>query len=195
MAHTVLVVPVPELEVFVLERTHHYDSSFVSADPAFGHAHVSALGPFLDDPSEADLALVGDIARRTPAFDFTLDRLREFPDGLIYLAPDPDAPFRELTRELIAAFPQCPPYGGAYPEPVPHLTLDQRADGIDLASVRAALGDALPARCRADRLVLARYANHDCRVLAEWKLSTTPRNRGLPPLHSSGPRFREDPGS
>ncbi|GAA4717748.1 2'-5' RNA ligase family protein [Nocardioides conyzicola] len=171
MAHNVLVVPVPELEEFVLDRTRHYDGSFVSADPAFVHAHVTALGPFLDDPSEADLELVAEVAGRTPAFDFTLDELDEFADGIIHLVPSPDEPFRALTRRLIAAFPQCPPYGGAFPEPVPHLTLDQRADGIDRASVRAALGDAVPARCRADRLVLARYANHDCRVLAEWKLA------------------------
>jgi hypothetical protein len=171
MAHTVLVVPVPELEAFVVERTHHYDASFVSADPAFGHAHITALGPFLDEPSDADLALVGQVAGRTPAFDFILDRLGEFADGIIHLLPDPDAPFRALTRGLIEAFPQCPPYGGDIPEPVPHLTLDQRAGGIDQATVRASLGDALPARCRADRLALHRYANHDCRVLAEWKLA------------------------
>jgi hypothetical protein len=172
MAHTVLVVPVPELESFVRERTEHYDASFVSADPSFVHAHISALGPFLDEPSDDALALVGDIARRTPAFDFTLDRIGELAHGILSLLPDPDDPFRELTRRLVAAFPQCPPYGGAFPEPVPHLTLDQRADGIDEASVRAALGDAVPARCRADRLALHRYANHDCRVLAEWKFAT-----------------------
>ena len=171
MAHTVLVVPVPELEPFVRGRTEHYDASFVSADPAFVHAHITALGPFLDEPTGADLDLVGEIAGRTPAVDFTLDRLGEFADGIIHLLPDPDEPFRELTRRLVSAFPQCPPYGGAHPEPVPHLTLDQRADGIDQASVRAALGGAVPARCRADRLVLHHYDNHDCRVLAEWKLS------------------------
>ncbi len=171
MAHTVLLVPVPELEGFVVERTHHYDASFVSADPAFVHAHITSLGPFVYEPSDADLALVGDIARRTPAFDFTLDRMGELAHGILSLLPDPDEPFRELTRRLVAAFPQCPPYGGAFPEPVPHLTLDRRAEGIDLESVRVALGDAVPARCRADRLVLARYANHDCRVLAEWKLA------------------------
>lgn len=171
MAHTVLVVPVPELEAFALERTHHYDASFVSADPAFVHAHITALGPFLYEPSAADLALVAGIVAGTPAFEFTLDRLAEFDDGLIHLPPEPDEPFRVLTRRLVEAFPQCPPYGGTFPEPVPHLTLDQRADGIDRASVRAALGPVLPARCRADRLALHHYDNHDCRVLAEWKLA------------------------
>lgn len=170
MAHTVLVVPVPVLEPFVVERTRHYDPSFLSADPAFVHAHVTALGPFLDAPTQADLALVAEVARRTPSFDFALHELGEFEDGIIHLLPDPDGPFRALTRRLVDAFPQCPPYGGAYPDPTPHLTLDQRADGIDGESVRAALGDAVPARCRADRLVLHRYANHDCRVLAEWRL-------------------------
>jgi hypothetical protein len=171
MAHTVLVVPVPELEPFVRGRTEHYDASFLSADPSFVHAHISALGPFLDEPTQADLALVADIAGRTPAFDFTLDRIGELAHGILSLLPGPDEPFRELTRRLVAAFPQCPPYGGAYPEPIPHLTLDQRADGIDEASVRAALGAAVPAHCRADRLALHSYANHDCRVLAEWKLA------------------------
>lgn len=170
-AHTVLVVPVPELERFVRERTEHYDASFLSADPAFVHAHITVLGPFLPAPSAADLDLVASIAAGVPAFDFRLERLGEFPDGIIHLLPDPDTSFRELTRRLVAAFPQCPPYGGAFPEPIPHLTLDQRAAGIDPESVRAALGDELPASCRADRIALHRYANDDCRVLADWKLA------------------------
>lgn len=169
-SHTVLLVPVPELEPFVRERTEHYDASFLSADPQFVHAHVTVLGPFLPDPTAADLDRVAAIVAEVAAFDFRLERLGEFADGIIHLLPDPDASFRELTRRLVAAFPQCPPYGGAFPEPVPHLTLDMRAPGIDRASVRAALGDLVPARCRADRVALHRYANHDCRVLADWKL-------------------------
>ncbi len=174
MAHTVLLVPVPEFEPFVRERTEHYDASFLSVDPAFVHAHVTVLGPFLDAPSTAELALVAgiaaEIAAETSAFAFEMSRIEMFPDGIIHLRPDPDEPFRRLTRRLTAAFPQCPPYGGAFPEPTPHLTLDQRADGIDRDSVRAMLGDLLPASCRADRIAMHRYANHDCRVLAEWKL-------------------------
>lgn len=170
MAHTVLVVPVPELESFVRERTRHYDPSFLSADPDFVHAHVTVLGPFLPDPEAADLDRVARLAAATTAFDFGFDDVAEFPDGLLHLLPEPDGPFRELTRLLVAEFPGCPPYAGEFPDPVPHLTLDQRADGIDADTVRAALGSTLPARCRADRIALHRYANHDCRVLAEWKL-------------------------
>lgn len=170
MAHTVLVVPVVELEPFVRERTEHYDASFLSADPAFVHAHVTVLGPFLPAPTAADLARVEAVVSGVPAFDFALDAVSEFPDGLLHLQPRPDDAFRRLTRALAAAFPQCPPYAGAFPDPVPHLTLDQRSDVVSLASVSTALGDLLPVTCRADRVALHRYANHDCRLLAEWKL-------------------------
>ncbi len=173
MGHTVLVVPVPELERYVRDRTRHYDASFLSEDPDFVHAHITVLGPFLDSPAATDLTAVGELAASVPAFDFALDRVGEFADGLLHLLPEPDGPFRELTRRLVAAFPQCPPYGGAFPEPVPHLTLDRRAEGIDAASVRADLGGLVPASCRADRVALHRYANHDCRVLAEWKLGVS----------------------
>ncbi|MBA2952930.1 2'-5' RNA ligase family protein [Nocardioides sp. MAH-18] len=173
MAHTVLLVPVPEFEEFVRGRTRHYDASFLSTDPDFVHAHITVLGPFLDDPGDADLRRVGAVAAAAAPFDFELTRVEEFPDGLLHLRPAPDAAFRALTARLVAAFPQCPPYAGAYPDPVPHLTLDQRGDGIDAATVEAALAGTLPARCRADRIALHRYANHDCRVLSEWKLGAS----------------------
>ncbi len=46
-----------------------------------------------------------------------------FPANVVYLAPDPAEPFVALTEALAAAFPDCPPYGGAFDEPVPHLTI------------------------------------------------------------------------
>lgn len=177
MAHTVLVVPVPELEWFVRERTRHYDASFLSPDPAFVHAHVTLLAPFLDAATPHDLDRVGEIAARTSPFDFELTALGAFPDGTIRLLPEPSTPFSQLTRRLIAAFPQCPPYDGRFADPVPHLTLDRCSEApgeaagetVSVNSVRARVG-ALPIRCRADRVALHRYANHDCRVLEEWKL-------------------------
>jgi len=173
MAHTVLVVPVPELEAFVRERTEHYDASFLSGDPAFVHAHVTVLGPFVPEPSPADLARVGRAVAAVPAFDFLLGDVAEFADGLLHLRPEPDDGFRRLTAGLVEAFPQCPPYAGAFPDPVPHLTLDQRSTSVTRASTRAAVAGLVPVTCRADRVVLHRYANHDCRVLAEWKLTAS----------------------
>ncbi len=166
----VLVVPVRELEDVVRERTAHHDATFLGVDDAFCNAHITLLGPWLDDPDDADLASVGAIAESTPPFDVTLGRVREFPDGLLYLAPEPDAGLRSLTAALMAAFPQCPPYGGAFPEPTPHLTIEHRASGLDADDVRALLGDRLPVTSRVERIDLQWWANDDCHVRASWRL-------------------------
>ncbi len=168
--HTVLVVPVPELEPFVRGRWAHYEPGWVSRDPAFTHAHITALAPYLREPTSGDLARVAAIAATTVPFDYDLREVRAFPDGCLHLAPEPAAPFAALTQALWEAFPRCPPYAGAY-DVVPHLTLDQRSGTVSGASTRALLGDLLPARCRADRLELHWYQEQGCRVLADWKLA------------------------
>jgi hypothetical protein len=167
--HSVLVIPVPELEPFVVGRTQYYDPSFLSEDPAFVHAHITLLAPWLDDPAPDDLDLVAKLAAATEPFDFSLAELRVFAGGTIYLAPDPAEPFASLTAELVAAFPQCPPYAGLF-DAVPHLTVDHTLGGACVDGTRRALGDLVPALCRADRISLQRYANHACRTLAEWRL-------------------------
>jgi hypothetical protein len=167
--HAVLVVPVPQLEPFVVERTRHYDESFVSADPTFVHAHVTLLAPWLAEPDGDDLERVAKLAAATRPFGFVLAELRVFAGGTIYLEPVPVDPFRALTDELVAAFPQCPPYDGLF-EAVPHLTVDHRLGGVTVEETRAGLGDLVPAACRAERISLQWYANHGCRTLAEWEL-------------------------
>jgi len=167
--HSVLVVPVPDLEPFVRGRWAHYEPGWVSRDPAFTHAHITALAPYLPDPTAHDLDRVAAIAAATPPFDFVLSEVREFPNGCIHGQPDPAAPFAALTQALWSAFPQCPPYAGEY-DVAPHLTLDQRSAAVSVASTRALLHDLLPARCRADRLELHWYEEGGCRVLGDWKL-------------------------
>jgi hypothetical protein len=168
--HSVLVVPVPELEAFVRGRWEHYDPAWVSTDAAFIHAHVTALAPFLPAPAPPDLDLVGEIATTTPPIDFRLDEVHVFPDGVIHLRPEPHEPFAELTRRLWEAFPTCPPYGGQYDDVTPHLTLDLAAGPVTVASTRELLGAVVPVACRADRLELHWYAAGGCRVQHTWPL-------------------------
>lgn len=168
--HTVLQVPVPALEPFVRERHVHYDAGFVSDDPAFVHAHITALGPFLPGLDGPARARVEEVVAATPAFEFTLARVATFPSGIIHLVPEPGRPFQDLTMRLFDAFPACPPYAGAYDEVLPHLTLDLASAQVSEASTLAALGDLVPAHCRAERLDLAWWADGDCRLLESWEL-------------------------
>ncbi|SDT63001.1 2'-5' RNA ligase family protein [Jiangella sp. DSM 45060] len=168
--YTVLQVPVPALETFVRGRFEHYDRAYVSPDPAFTHAHITALAPFLPAPDPAALDTVAAIAAAASPITFTLRRLETFPNGIVYLAPEPADPFRALTEALVAAFPQCPPYGGEFPDVVPHLTLDQLSADVSVASTRDALGGTVPVTCVADRVDLAWYQPERSRLLASFAL-------------------------
>lgn len=169
--HSVLQVPVPQLEPWIRARTAHHDASFVSADPTHVHAHVTALGPFVTELDPATAAQVAQIAARVEPFDFTLAEIDTFPNGIIHLRPDPDGAFVGLTQMLMEAFPEHPPYGGLFP-PVPHLTLDLVHGDVTEASTLELLGDLVPVNCRAERLDLAWYESGNCHRMASWPLGS-----------------------
>lgn len=155
-------------------RWQHYDPTWVSGDPDFTHAHITALGPFLPEPTTADLDRVEAIAGAVHPFEITLGEIATFPDGIIYLVPEPAEPLVALTAALSAAFPQCPPYRGQFADVVAHLTLDH-ASHIAEAAVRGDLADQLPVRTRIEVLELHWYAEGECRVLAQWPLGINAR--------------------
>jgi 2'-5' RNA ligase len=170
MSHTVLAVPVPALEEVVRERTAFYDASFLSTDPDFVHAHITLLAPWADRPAAADLARVARIARAAEPFEVKLAQVGEFPDGVLYLRPEPDGQLRELTSRLVAAFPGFPPYGGRYGDVIPHLTLDRRSATVTPAIVHASVARLLPLTVTIDQIDLQWWANDDCRRLRAWPL-------------------------
>lgn len=169
--HSVLQLPVPPLEEWVRERTRDHDAGFVSADPRFGHAHVTALAPFAPEPSAADLAAIADIADVTRPIAVRLAELGQFPDGIIHQRLEPDGPLRALTARLVAAFPQFEPYEGAFgPHPLPHVTLDAAAPTVTIESTRRRLAAVIPASCTLARLQLAWWESGRCHVMHEWHL-------------------------
>lgn len=172
--HTVLQLPVPALESWVVARHRHYDPAFVSADPAFGHAHITALGPFDPAPSSARLEAVGAIAATTAPITVVLAELDQFPNGVIHLRPEPGDELRRLTARLVEAYPEHPPYAGDFgPVVVPHLTLDAAGESVSIASTRALLGGVVPVSCTLAMLQLAWWESGACRVLREWALGQT----------------------
>lgn len=171
--HTVLAIPVPELEEFVRGRTAHYDADYLAADPSFGQAHVTVLGPWVHEPTPRDLAAVTRIVSAAGGFTFHLDRVEVFPNGIIHLPAEPAGPFRALTRALVDRFPEYPAYGGQFPDPTPHLTLDALGPGIDRVVVREMLGDLVPVVCRAEVVQLQWWQAGHCHVQQSWHFGTT----------------------
>jgi 2'-5' RNA ligase len=146
-----LLVPFPELYELVdpwLERT-------CATKPSHGiSAHVTLLYPAPDD-EDGIARVVGGF----DAFDVEFREFGRFAD-VLYLAPDPAPTFVEITRALVQRFPQWPPYGGAYEEVVPHLTVAQTTS---LDEAEAVLRPRLPLRGRARAAVL--YAQN---ATSQW---------------------------
>jgi 2'-5' RNA ligase len=109
-------------------------------------AHVTVLFPFL--PAEQLLPGVRrELATLTaahPPFDLRFERVGRFP-GVVYLAPEPAAPFLELTRAVVRRYPDHPPYGGAFELVVPHLTITE-SEEAPLDDIAASAAAALPFR-------------------------------------------------
>lgn len=102
MRETAILIEVPEAEPSVASWRDRFDPVAARGIPA----HVTVLFPFVP-PTELDDAVIAqlrEVALSQPAFDFRLARLDEFP-GVVWLRPDPDEPFRALTRAVWAAFP------------------------------------------------------------------------------------------
>ena len=88
-------------------------------------AHVTLMFPFVPprDLTEALIDSLEALIAGTAAFQFSLMRVNEFAEGVVYLEPEPAEPFRRLTTEIAQEF-RVLPYGGVFgDEPVPHLTV------------------------------------------------------------------------
>jgi 2'-5' RNA ligase len=174
MAHSLLTVPVPELDPVVRPRLRLRSPDEVPEDDDDTVAHVTLLGPFAD---RADLTTgVIDELRRffadvTP-FSFQLTGVSRFPGGTVYLAPSPAAPFRQLTHELERRFPEHPPYAGAFDEVVPHLSvpLPDREDADELERV---LAPRLPFAAHAREAALYWWEPGACGTLHTFPFGTT----------------------
>jgi 2'-5' RNA ligase len=147
---TAFVVAVPEAEALVSDLRSRFDPSAALGVPA----HVTVLHPFMPPAqltpevlARAAAALIG-----LEPFDFRLARAERFP-GVLYLAPEPAAPFVAMTEALVRAFPAFPPFGGIHDRIMPHLTVaqgDEQALQRAEAELRIALRDhgAVAASCR-----------------------------------------------
>jgi 2'-5' RNA ligase len=151
-----LVIPVPQAEALVGPLRERFEPSASLGAPA----HITLLYPFID-PRQIDDRVLNILAacfRTFTPIEFSLSAIRRFPTGTLYLALDPDEPFRALTRAIWKLFPDTPPYSGHWPDIVPHLSIGQFADEGEVERVADELGrackDALPASARATDVAL-----------------------------------------
>jgi hypothetical protein len=133
-----LLVPIPEAEPVVGALRLKHDPAASRGVPA----HVTVLFPFVPaariDASlhEQLLAMFDGIA----TFDYRFDRVDRFGSATVFLAPSSANGFVALTDAVANAWPEFPPFSGAFAEVIPHLTV---GDGL-----AAGMADRLAAEVR-----------------------------------------------
>jgi 2'-5' RNA ligase len=100
-------------------------------------------------PAPGDIEAIAEVLFAFAAFDVVFARLERFP-GTLWLAPEPAQTFAGMIEALLERFPDYPPYGGAFREIVPHLTVAQS----ELDQAASELRPWLPVSTRAERAVL-----------------------------------------
>lgn len=117
-----IIVAVPPAEPVVARHRDRFDAAASWGVPA----HVTILYPFVD-PAALDGVAVERLRHAVGGvepFRCAFDRTAWFGTDVLWLAPEPDIPFRLLTAAVVQAFPTHLPYGGVYgTDPTPHLTV------------------------------------------------------------------------
>jgi len=152
MLRSGLIVTVPQAEPAVSAWRSQLDPMAALGVPA----HLTVLFPFVPPAGidEATRTTLRELLSSVTTFDFSLVATRWFADTVVWLAPDPDAPFRVLTQAVADAFPAYPPYGGQFPDPVPHLTIADRGPPEAMHAAEQQLQPALPIRSTARSVTL-----------------------------------------
>ena len=188
-----VIVPVPEAELLVAAHRRLLDPAGAWGVPA----HVTLLFPFVP-PAQVDdevLTRLADAVQSVAAFDCVFAHTEWFGDEVVWLAPEPDEPFRRLTARIWEVFPEHPPYAGALPDPTPHLTVGGpiRDAAAAMLAAEAAVRVGLPVHTRVERALLMAGT----RAPDSWRVRTSCRSavsrRGRRPLAPR--RRRRPPGS
>ena len=141
VGRTALILPVPEAEPLVSKWRARWDPNARLGVPA----HITLLFPFLpqDRITQAEVTKLRDWFSQIPEADISLSGTGHF-EGVLYLIPEPDAFFRDITLGLWSMYPEAPPYGGVYGDIKPHLTVVKSGDREVLRQAARELSSGLP---------------------------------------------------
>ena len=155
-----VVVAVPE----AADAVDRWREQTCSDKPSIGvPPHVTLVFPFApaERIDESLIASLGEVVSRVEKFELELRETARFPE-LLYLPPEPAAPFMQLTGAIVGHFPEHRPYEGAFTlnDLVPHLTVAY-GDAAFLDAVETDVSPKLPIVARVQEAVLLEEVEPD----------------------------------
>jgi 2'-5' RNA ligase len=152
---TGLILALPDLAAFTSRwRATSYapDHPGLSIERRFP-PHVTLLAPWAPVDDAEALQRLQRLAERARPIDLRFETADVFPDsGVVWLAPAPEPSLAALFADVLATFPDHPPYAGLHDDVVPHLTVSAHGGAPVLAEVRAALAEHGPVHSHVDRI-------------------------------------------
>jgi hypothetical protein len=139
-------------------------------------AHITVLYPFVppDEVTVATLKALERVLAQRRGFAYELKEVRRFP-GVLYLAPTPAEPFIEMTEAVVREFQGLAPYGGAFGDALPHLTVALSGEERHLDAIAQEFAEAvrgrLPVGARARAVSLVETDGGPWRERAGFRLS------------------------
>ncbi|MFG1909249.1 2'-5' RNA ligase family protein [Kribbella sp. NPDC048928] len=128
---TAILITVPELEAYT-DRWRSVSRSTARPQVPLTELippHVSVLVPWVAEPTDTDRARLQAAVASVQPFELSFPTAGQFPNGTAWLKPEPFDKVRALLMAVFDAFPECPPYGGEFPDPHPHLTISSSNQG------------------------------------------------------------------
>jgi 2'-5' RNA ligase len=149
---SVLLLEVPAAEPVVASLRERLDSSAALGIPA----HITVLYPFVPAGQIGPelLARLAVLFRGVAGFGFRLGRTDWFGENVLWLGPEPEAPFRDLSGLVCQEFPGSQPYEGKFTEVVPHLTIGHGRPLAELREAERVVQPSLPVKARATSVSL-----------------------------------------
>ncbi|WP_432883130.1 2'-5' RNA ligase family protein [Kribbella sp. CA-245084] len=140
---TAILITVPELAAYT-DRWRSVSRSTARPQVPLTELippHVTVLVPWVAEPTDADIARLRSAVSSVEPFELSFPTAGQFPNGTAWLKPEPFDTVRSLLHSVFAAFPECPPYGGEFPDVHPHLTISSSTQGgpAVVAEAQAAL--------------------------------------------------------
>jgi 2'-5' RNA ligase len=109
-------------------------------------AHVTVTYPFKPPAllSDDDHRLLERVLTERSSLSLTCARTAWFGDAVVFVELASPATVLALTEAVLAAFPEFPPYEGAFAEVVPHLTIGHDHDAATLRAAEEEVRSRLP---------------------------------------------------
>jgi 2'-5' RNA ligase superfamily len=123
-------------------------------------AHITVLAPFLppENIGRQTMDTLAALLSSRPPLRFRLTRVERL-DRLVYLTPEPVAPFERLTAVVRREWPEVPSFGGSFDRPLYHLTIAR--DGRLYKSIKDEVSGSLPiAAIAREALLLETHSDH-----------------------------------